>query len=262
MPQYHRAVRQRVRLTRRAALLGSAMSLMSCGGEVSGIDPGPPVPVVEILLVAGQPTQTALIQYSAPAEPIVLPDEVPVDPDSVALELVGPDGSRTPFQPTAGSPTMFQAGLLVAAGETYTLSGMVAGVNVTATATVPETLEVRKPTQDTLFFSRSFDDPFANASVEFSWFAAGANSYVVRQSDREGNTTSLLATTDTAGTFPPFSFYSQADTTRVAIWAYDPSAAAFFLTHGSVPRSSSTAAVVGFGAAVRWPADKIVVWQP
>src|SRR5215208_1805417 len=110
-------------LSRHAALLGSALSLISCGGEVSGIEPSRPIPVIEILLIAGQPTQTASIQYSAPAGPIVPLVQVPVNPDSVALDLVGPDGSHTSFEPATGSPTTFQASRLVAAGEAYTLSG-------------------------------------------------------------------------------------------------------------------------------------------
>jgi hypothetical protein len=245
-------------LSRHAALLGSALSLMSCGGEVSGIEPSRPIPVIEILLIAGQPTQTASIQYSAPAGPIVPLVQLPVNPDSVALELVGPDGNHTPFERT-GSPMTFQASRLVAPGEAYTLSGTVAGVNLTATATVPETLQVRAPAEDTLFLSLSSGFP----SVAFSWFAAGANSYLVRQSDRHGNTGIVFETTDTVGGLPlnPF-FSSQPDTTELSIWAYDPSAASFFLGHGSVPHSSGTAAVVGFGAAVRLPTDKIVVWQP
>lgn len=257
MIRYLTPVSQRVALTERAALLGSALVLTSCGGEVSDIDAAPPVPVIEILLIAGQPTQTALVQYSAPAEPVVALVNVPVNPDSVALELVGHDGSHTAFEPIIGSPTMFQASRLVAAGETYTLSGVVAGLNVTATATVPETLQVRDPAQDTLFLSSA-----GLVSVPFSWFAAGANSYVVRQFDREGNGALILATTDTVGVLRPLSFFGGLDTTSLAIWAYDPAAASFFLAHGGVPRSSSTSAIVGFGAAVRLPADKIVVWQP
>jgi hypothetical protein len=258
MSAYGRVARRQVQFVRYAALFGSAVSLVYCG-EVSGIGQTSPVPVVQILLVAGQPSQTASVQYSAPAEPIVPLIQVPVDADSVVLELVGSDGSHTPFEAIAGSPTTFQASRLVAPGETYTLSGTVAGVHLTATATVPETLQVRAPAQDTLFFSLSS----GLTSVPFSWFAAGANSYVVRQSDRNGNTGLVFATTDTVGTLPVTPFFSfRPDTTELAILAYDPSAASFFLARGSLPRSSGTAAVVGFGAAVRLPTNKIVVWQP
>jgi hypothetical protein len=241
-----------------AAALSAAACLVSCG-DVSGLSGSAPVPVVEVLLIAGQANQTALVEYSDPAQPVVAAAHVPVNPDSVHLELVGVDGTHTPFEPVAGSPRIFQATPSVIPGAAYTLSGTVAGVNLTATATVPGTLEIHAPVADSFSFSSSVGD----GHIAFSWFAAGANSYLVRQFARDGQATLVVETTDTAGTMlvRPF-FDSRADTTSLVIWAYDAAAAAFFLNRGNVPVQSNGAAVVGFGAAVRSPAEKTIVWQP
>jgi hypothetical protein len=239
-------------------LLISAAPLVSCG-DVSEPAPAPPVPVVEVLLIAGQSEQTARIQYSSPAQPVVPLVQVPVDPDSVALELDGPGGSRTPFLPVAESLTTFRASLLVTPGETYTVSGTVAGVALEATTTVPGSLQIREPAQDTIVLSSST----GFTELAYSWSAPGASRYAVGQIDKEGRSQFTGSISDTVGVVLLIPFFdSQSDTTSLVVWAYDPSAEAFFLNRDHNPVSGSSSAILGFGSLVQSPPQKTVIWQP
>jgi hypothetical protein len=120
-------------------------------------------------------------------------------------------------------------------------------------------LEIHAPVADSFSFSSSAGE----ALIPFSWFAAGANTYRVLQFARDGQGALAVETTDTVGVLrvTPF-FDSRADTNSLVIWVYDAAAAAFFLNRGNVPVPSNGAAVVAFGAAVRSPTVKTIVWQP
>jgi hypothetical protein len=217
------------------------------------------VPVVQLLLVANQPIQVATVQYSSPADSLVPRVTRPVRADSVALELIAPDGTHTPFSPVAGSATRFEAQQTVVPGGAYQLSGTVAGVEIFSAVIVPGPLEIRVPLEDTLRLSASTTTVF----LDFSWSAAGAASYVSRHLDDDGVTLLTQATADTTGSlflFPRFD--SQADTTHLAVWAYEQSATTFFVNGGGEdPVVGQGGAVIGFGAATPASPEKTIVWQ-
>lgn len=238
--------------------LGTCLILISCG-EVTGLPRSSAVPVVQILLVAGEPSQVASVQYSSPADSLVPRVSRPVRADSVALELIAPDGTHTPFSPVAGLATRFEAQQTVLPGAAYRLAGTVAGVQFSSTVTVPGPLDIRLPLEDTL----RLPSTSVTASLEFSWHASGAVSYVVRHLDDTGLALFTQAIADTTGTlllFPRFD--SQAHTTHLAVWAYEQSAMTFFLNLGGEdPVRGEGGAVIGFGAATPASPEKTIIWQ-
>ena len=239
--------------------LGICSILISCG-EVTGPPRPSAVPVVQLLLVANQPIQIASVQYSSPADSLVPRVTHPVRADSVALELIAPDGTHTPFSPVAGSATQFEAQQTVLPGATYLLSGTVAGVEFSSSVIVPGLLDIRVPLEDTLRLSSTSD---FLVFLDFSWSAPGAASYVIRHLNHDGLVEFTFATADTIGTFPLFPrFDSQADTTHLVVWAYEPSGATFFLNLGGEdPVPSEGSAVIGFGAATPASTEKTIVWE-
>jgi hypothetical protein len=177
----------------------------------------------------------------------------------VALELIAPDGTHTPFSLVAGSAIRFEAPLTVVPTAAYQLSGTVAGIEFSSTVVVPGPLEIRVPVEDTLRLSAST----ATVYLDFNWHASGAVSYVSRHLGHHGLTFITQATVDTTGSlllFPPFE--SQADTTHLAVWAYEQSATTFFLNlGGKQPVARQDSIVIGFGAATPASPEKIIVWQ-
>lgn len=234
--------------------------LASCG-DLNGPPPSSAVPVVQLLLVANQPIQTASVQYSSPADSLVPRVPRPVRADSVALELIAPDGTHTPFSPVAGSAIRYEAPLTIVPTAAYQLSGTVAGVQFTNTVTVPGPMDIRVPLEDTVRLRLSSSTFFA--SLDFSWHASGAVSYVARHLSRDSLTLFTQATSDTAGSLGLFPrFESQADTTHLEIWAYEQSATTFFLNlGGEQPVAGQDGIVIGFGAATPASPEKTIVWE-
>jgi hypothetical protein len=238
--------------------LGIGLLLTSCG-EVTGPPRASAVPVVQLLLVANEPIQTASVQYSSPADSLVPRVARPVRADSVALELIAPDGTHIPFSPATGSAIRFEAQQTVVPGAAYQLAGTVAGVQFTSTVTVPGPMDIRLPLEDTVRLSPST----FFVSLDFSWHAAGAVSYVARHLSRDSLTLFTQVTSDTAGSlqlFPRFEF--QADTTHLIVWAYEQSGTTFFLNlGGEQPVAGQKGIVIGFGAATPASPEKTIVWQ-
>jgi hypothetical protein len=181
--------------------------------------------------------------------------------DSVALELIAPDGTHTPFSPVAGSAIRFEAPLTIIPNAAYQLSGMVAGVQFSSSVTVPGPLEIRLPLEDTVRLqlpSTSF-----TTSLKFAWHASGAVSYVVRHLFDNELPLFTVAIADTTGSLDIWpAFESQADTTHLEIWAYEQSATTFFLNlGGEQPVAGQEGIVIGFGAATPASPEKTIVWQ-
>jgi hypothetical protein len=239
--------------------LGTCLLLTSCG-DVNGPPRSSALPVVQLLLVANEPIQTASVQYSTPADSLVPRVPRPVRADSVALELIAPDGTHTPFSPVAGSAIRFEAPLTVIPTVAYQLSGSVAGVQFSSTVTVPGPMTIRLPLEDTVQLSSST----FFVSLDFSWHAVGAVSYVARHLSRDSLTLFTQATSDTAGSLPLFPrFEFQPDTTQLVVWAYDQAATTFFLNlGGQQPVAGQDSIVIGFGAATPASPEKTIVWQP
>jgi hypothetical protein len=238
---------------------GACAASFSCG-EVTGLPHSRPLPLVQVLLVAGSPVQTAAVQYSSPAGSVVPHVTRPVAVDSVSLNLITPGGAHIPFAPVSGLPTRFEAQHLVLPGEVYVLAGTVAGATIQEEVTVPGPLTIREPAEDTLRLS--LNSGLFRIPIPFSWYAPGSASYAVRQL-RDGGEISLLllVTADTTGILELFPFFDATpDTTHLIVWAYEQAAAAFFLDRSGVPAVRGSGAIIGFGAAVA-SSETTVIWQ-
>lgn len=262
----HRAVRRSLgqftlELTFQKTLLAGACAASFSCGDVTGLPHSRPLPLVQVLLVADRPVQTAVVQYSSPAEPVVPHTTRPVPTDSVMLDLITPAGAHIPFAPVSGLPTRFEAQHLVLPGEVYVLAGTVAGATIHEEVTVPGPLIIREPAEDTLRLSSS--SGLFRIPIPFSWYAPGSVSYAVRHLRDEGEISlELLVTADTAGTFQLFPLVdAPPDTTHLIVWAYEQAAAAFFLDRSGVPGVRGSGAIIGFGAAVPASSETTVIWQ-
>lgn len=152
-------------------LLLAASALGACGTLVDLPDPGPAIPVIEGLLVAGSPASRFRLVWSEPLDGSG--HARPIDPRLVRLELVAPAG-REPLTPVADSAGYFGAGLPIDPGRTYRLEGQVDGRSIRAQATIPSRFDVALPA-DSLVVPR---DP--GFLVPYRWSAEGATAFLLR----------------------------------------------------------------------------------
>lgn len=246
-----------------SSLLYLIMGLCGCG-EVTGLPSAEPVPVLQGLLTLGEPRQLIQVSWSSPTHLPYEPTGRPVDASLVDLWLVLHTGDSARFDPTEVAGQL-AALAEVSAGKRYRLSGTIAARRVTAQVNMPGALEVGQPTGDTLRLPVAAEFPH----ISFAWRAESAASYqalLVRhdgtaqkaliQSDRDPRVLIDIAP-DTVGELLILAPSPGApDTARLVIFAYDPTATAFF---SSTTKGNIHGAFGLFGAAAK--AEKVVVWE-
>jgi len=246
-----------------SSLLYIALGLCGCG-EVTGLPSAEPVPVLQGLLILGEPRHLLRAAWSSPAQ---LPYDTtgrPVDSSLVDLWLVPPGGDSVRYAPT-GLAGQFAAVAVVTSGERYRLSGTIAARAVTAQVSLPGPLVIAQPLGDTLRLRLA-----SSRRTPFAWRAESAASYqallvdddgtthttyVVRPGDLSGRAFDIAP--DTTGELVIFApFPEEPDTARLMIFGYDRTAAAFF---SSTTKGNVHGAFGLFGAAAK--AEKVIVWE-
>jgi hypothetical protein len=231
-----------------AASLVLTVSLTACDSTI-GSGPDVAVPVIQSLLVAGDSVQAAWVEWRTPSDSTFTTQVRPVPPALVQLRLILPSGDSVAFAPAAGVPGRFDASVVAAAGGRYLLRGTVAGYPVTAAATIPDQIDIREPVGDTVTIGGACDF----CDLPFRWFAGGTDAYWYVQF-RAGGLLQASSTRDTAGVIQVL---RATGTTRLAVYALEPQAAAFLIPR--TPKSSITGVFGLFGAASRQ--DRWIVWQ-
>jgi len=245
--------------------MGITVGFCGCG-EITGLPSAEPVAVLQGLLVVGEPRHLLQADWSSPAHLPYEPTPQPIDSSLVDLWLAAPTGDSTRYAPT-GLPGQFAASATVQPGKTYRLSGTVAGRAVTAQVNIPGTLVVNQPAGDTLRQELN-ELPFVD--VPFIWRADSASAYQAFLVDADGimhmvfvrlemdSTGRIFSTTpDTSGhLLIPSPSEGIADTARLVIYGYDPSAAGFY---SSTTKGNVRGAFGLFGAAAK--AEKVIVWE-
>lgn len=234
-------------------------------GEITGLPRAHPAPVLQGLLILGEPRHLLKIEWSSPTHVPFAASPRPVDASLVDLWLVAPDGDSVPYAPT-GRPGEFAALAAVSGGERYALSGTVAAQVVTAHVTLPGRLSVDQPAGDTLrhhldnevFFELPFAWRAPSAGSYRAWLQAdGASHEIFIRSARSSHAGVFSTSPDTTGQLlilPPVPL--QSDTARLIILAYDRTATAFF---ASQTRGNVRGVFGLFGAASK--VEKLMIWE-
>jgi hypothetical protein len=246
-----------------SSLLCLILGLAGCG-EVTGLPSAEPIPVLQGLLLLGEPRQLLQVSWSSPTHLPYEPTDRPIDASLVHLWLVAPTGDSARFDPT-GVAGQFAAVAAVSAGASYRLSGTVAARAVTAQVTLPGALQVSQPTGDTLRLPLTAEFP----RMAFAWRAESAAGYQALLVRGGGTTQKVLILSDSASrslfdiapdTVGELLFLAPSpgapDTARLVIFGYDPTATAFF---SSTTKGNVHGAFGLFGAAAK--AEKVVVWE-
>ena len=124
--------------------LTALVLLAGCGNLVDLPEAGPPLPLVEGLLIADSAAATFRLVWTDP--PGTDPAVAPIPPGQVALALTGP-GGRAPLEPVADSAGYFRARLPIERGGSYRLEGTIADRPVRAQVTVPARFDLRAPAE-------------------------------------------------------------------------------------------------------------------
>lgn len=212
--------------------------------------------MIQSLLIAGDSLQTAWVEWRVPADSAFGPDVRPVAPALVQLSLILPGGSAVRFTPAAGVPGRFDAAVVVTAGGPYLLQGTVAGHTLSAATTVPQSLGIRIPAQDTVRIA--LGSCFGFCELPYHWVAGGAGEYFYIQSRTQtGQFVQAGSTRDTVGVIRVSQSRSGPDTATLTVFALEAQAAAFLVPTN--PKSSIEGVFGLFGAASR--ATRWIVWQ-
>ena len=242
-----------------ASLLYLTLGICGCG-EVTGLPSAEPVPVLQGLLIIGEPQHLLRASWSSPTH---LPYESggrPIDASLVDLWLVTPRGDSVRYAPS-GVAGEFAVVATVSAGERYLLSGTVAARAVTAQVTVPGNLVVGQPADDTIRMPLGTD----LLLIPFAWRAESAATYQALLVEGNGTTHRgfirrdrglLDIAPDTIGQLLISLSRAEPDTARLVIFGYDRTAAAFL---SSTTKGNVHGAFGLFGAAAK--AEKVVVWE-
>lgn len=146
-------------------------ALGACRTLVDLPDPGPAIPVIEALLVAGSPASRFRLVWSEPLASSA--DARPIDPGLVRLDLIGPSG-RAALVPVPDSAGSFGAALAIVAGRTYRLEGAIDGRAIRAQATIPARFDIALPV-DSVAVPRQ-----PGFLVPYRWSAEGATAFLLR----------------------------------------------------------------------------------
>ncbi|MGH7613222.1 MAG: hypothetical protein ACREMW_04135 [Gemmatimonadales bacterium] len=225
-----------------------ALSLGGCSADIQA--PTAQVPVVQSLLVARDSLQTVWVEYRLPADSGFGPGVRPVPPALVQLSLILPDSSSVSFTPAPVNPGRFDAAVTVDPGGHYRLTGTVTGIPVSAETTVPDSLDIRVPLEDTVSIAGSC----GFCPLPYRWFAGGAEAYFYHLSETHSLFNRGGSTRDTTGVLR---LLEGQGTTHLTVFALDAHAASFLLP--TTPRSSIAGVFGLFGSASR--AERWILWQ-
>lgn len=249
---------QELPVTMRVGVLSSptvfllTLGMVGCKAAIEAPPPGP-VAVVQALLIAGDSQQVAWVEWRVPADSSFGPEVRPVDPSLVQVSLVLPNGGSVPFTPSPGIPGRFQAGASVVPGAHYRLSGAIEGVGLAAETTVPDTIAVRVPAQDTVD-GGSCVATFLYCNLPYSWSAVGASAYFYFQSTNDTSQVRIFGSThDPTGILR---LVQDTGTERLTVLAVEENAASFLIV--TTPKSSVSGIFGLFGAATR--VERWIVW--
>jgi hypothetical protein len=223
----------------------ASLSVAGCG-ELPTPPSSGPVFSVQSLLIAGASTQTVWVERLTPPDSSYTTRVRAVPPEFVHLTLVGDDGAATGFNPVPAQPGRFVAGVQVAAGAHYRLTGTVENVSIAAEATVPGPLDIVEPTEDTIRLES--DSCLVGCSIRLRWSADGASALSYTQTPPD----SLAGAFDIAGSASEPTtelrlLSRRGPTAQVTLTALDPAATAFLL--GGQPQGNVSGAFGFLGAA-------------
>lgn len=225
-----------------------ALSLGGCSADIHA--PTVQIPVIQSLLVARDSPQSVWVEYRLPADSGFGPGVRPVPQALVQLSLTLPDGSSVSFTPAPANPGRFDAPVTVDHGGHYRLAGAVTGIPVSAETTVPDSLDIRVPLEDTVSIAGSC----GFCSLPYRWLAGGAEAYFYVLSETDTLFSTGGSTRDTAGVLR---LLRRQGTTHLTVFALDVHAASFLLP--TTPKSSITGVFGLFGSASR--AERWILWQ-
>jgi hypothetical protein len=233
-----------------------ALSALACGELPSPTRPGPPQPFIRLLLRTDSTDHVATVQYTTPAESLVVVVPRPVAPESVSLAVRTPDGTDIPLIALPGDSGLYRFTLPVVHGATYRLVGSVLGRPVEAHTTVPGPLVVREPAGDTLRMSIAALNERRQVLVPYAWAAAGATAYQIRTTGTEDRRTEGRGFRDTSGVLiadVDLLVGRNPQTTLLRILALDT-------TEGNF-RGNIAGTLGRFGSASVLDPPKVILWQ-
>lgn len=248
----------RFRAVSRWVRTGAVAATLGCS-PVTDLPDGTRVPVIQAVIVAGQATHAAWVEWGSPSDSGYGPATRPVLPALVNLRVEDSTGSAAAFTPSPSTPGQFDVDLQALAGAVYHLSGDVAGRAVAADARVPTLVFIRQPQADTVIV-------VAGTSLLVRWSTGNAAVFAVRVQrvsgggPAPGTIAGVQYTNDTTAIVEG---HAAGDTTIVSVMGLDPAAAAFF----DPARRTATEAARGnirgvagvFGAAT--VARRVIIWR-
>jgi hypothetical protein len=230
--------------------------VLSCGDYPSVALAGPAEPHIAILLVTHTDSQVANVQYTTPADSVVVLVPRPIADDSVVLVVRSSDGTESALTPLPGDSGLYGFTLAVVPGETYSLAGTVLGRPIQARTTVPGTLVVREPPGDTLRLSAPRAEQLDRFGVPYAWHAEGAVAYRLVAAGLTTARTFGGLFRDTSGTLSIIHLAGNPihpESTLLRVLALDSAA-------GNVRRNIS-GALGTFGSASVLDPPKLLLWQ-
>lgn len=206
------------------------------------------MPVVSLVLIAGQPQHEAVITFAAPASGPIPSTPFPVPPSEVHLGVRDDAGTLHSLDPT-GEPARFRVRVNAVPAHQYLLEGTIRGEPVAAETTVPARFDMLEPAGDTLRApAPGTGAAFWEAPYRFETNGgAGFSLQLVQASDSVTVVGSLRARSGVWDLLLPPTFDYTAPL-HLRILALDQAAAQWLLN--STPRSNIRGALGGFGSAL------------
>ncbi len=212
---------------------------------------GGPLPVVQGLLIVGEPRNVISVTWSIPAESTFgfAGPARPVAPAEVSLRLMQPSGGSLPVVSTDPAKGQFEVVGDILPQSAYDLEGSVAGHSVSAHVVTPGPFLISLPAGDTVRLSNAGN---AARRVTYLWHANGALGFSAKPFP-----TSVSAASDSTGTI---FFFIEPDTVPLTLLAFERHAAEFFLPSPIERRRGNIEGALGvFGAAST--AKRVFIWQ-
>lgn len=209
---------------------------------------GGDVPVLTLVLIAGQSQHEAVITLAAPASGPIPSTPLPVPPSEVDLGVRDDAGTFHPLAST-GEPGRFRVQLDALPGHRYLLEGTIGGELVTAETTVPTHFEMMEPAGDTLRASAPDTGP-AFWETPYRFETEGGAAFNLQLVQASGNVTAIGSLRERSGVWSLFLLPTLDYTAplHLRVLAVDQAAARWLFS--STPRSNVRGALGGFGSAL------------
>jgi hypothetical protein len=225
--------------------------LLACS-PISTPSSSVPVPVIQGVLVVGEPAHGISITWSVPADSSFEfrgPGR-PVTPQEVSLRLLLPGGASLPVVSTDPGTGQFEVLTDILPNTSYALTGTVAGRTIFASVVTPGPFFISLPAGDTV---RLVNNGLESRRVPYQWRANGALGYSAKPF-----AAFVEPASDSTGTIV-FGLL-ESDTTALTFLAFERHATEFFLPNiADRRRGNITGALGALGAAST--AKRVFIWQ-